>query len=146
MISGFYNKINDYIFIAPTTDTTGSGDKIYRYSQTNAELFGTEAGLNVYLLNWLNINANYLYIIGTLIASKQSNPAMFETQTDSYILLNAGIGGEIKWSNQMVSLGIYVNNLLNETYYDHLSTLKGMKYYNIGRNISIILKVPFGIK
>ncbi len=183
-ISGFYNQINNYIFIAPTTDTTGNGDKIYRYSQTNAELLGAEAGLNVYFLNWLNVNANYSYIIGkkkdggylpfipqnklrleikaqkeklgflhnsfvkigTLIASKQSNSAMFETKTDGYILLNAGIGGEIKWSNQMVSLGIYVNNLLDETYYDHLSTLKGMKYYNIGRNISVILKIPFDIK
>ncbi|MFW6276020.1 MAG: hypothetical protein ACOC2M_05255, partial [bacterium] len=75
-----------------------------------------------------------------------NNPAMFETESDSYFLLNAGIGTEIKWANQMISLSFQANNLLNETYIDHLSTLKGMGYYNIGRNVSVNLKVPFGIK
>jgi iron complex outermembrane receptor protein len=183
-ISGFYNHVNDYIFIAPTNDTIASGDKIYRYSQSNAELYGTELSIDVLPINWLNLKTSYAYLVGKrekgsylpfipqnklrfeikfqkqklaflknnffkvggLFAAKQNNPAMFETETDSYFLLNAGIGTNIKWANQMVALSVQANNLLNKTYIDHLSTLKGMGYYNIGRNISINLKIPFGIK
>ncbi|MDA3819963.1 MAG: TonB-dependent receptor, partial [Candidatus Delongbacteria bacterium] len=171
-VSGFYNSINDYIFIAPTNDTIVSGDKIYRYSQTNSEIYGSELAVNVLPFDWLNFKTTYGYLIGKqdngtnlpfipqnklrfelkfqkqklaflkntffkvggLFATKQNNPAMFETETDSYFLLNAGIGTEIKWANQMVSLSVQANNLLNETYIDHLSTLKGMGYYNIGKN------------
>ncbi|MFW5889944.1 MAG: TonB-dependent receptor, partial [Marinilabiliaceae bacterium] len=183
-VSGFYNHVNDYIFIAPTNDTIDSGDKIYRYSQTNAELYGGELSMDVLPVNWLNLKTSYAYLVGKqedgnylpfipqnklrfemkfqkqelvflknsffkvggLFAAKQNNPAMFETESDSYFLLNAGIGTEIKWANQMISLSFQANNLLNETYIDHLSTLKGMGYYNIGRNVSVNLKVPFGIK
>ncbi|MBU0529842.1 TonB-dependent receptor [bacterium] len=183
-VSGFYNSINDYIFIAPTDDTIANGDKIYRYSQTNAEIYGSELAIDVLPVDWLNFKTSYAYLIGKqddgsnlpfipqnkmrfelkfqkqklaflkntffkvggLFAAKQNNPAMFETETNSYFLLNAGIGTDIKWVNQMVSLSVQANNLLNETYIDHLSTLKGTGYYNIGRNISVNLKIPFGIK
>jgi iron complex outermembrane receptor protein len=183
-ISGFYNHVNDYIFIAPTDDTTASGDKIYRYSQTNAELYGGELSIGVLPAEWLAFNSSYAYLVGRqddgnylpfipqnklrfemkfqarklaffensfvkvggLFAAKQDKPAMFETESDSYFLLNAGIGTEIKWGNQMISLSVQANNLLGETYIDHLSTLKGMGYYNIGRNISVNIRIPFGIK
>lgn len=183
-VSGFYNHVNNYIFIAPTNDTIASGDKIYRYSQINAELYGGELSIDILPIDWLNISTSYAYLIGKqndgsylpfipqnklrfemkfqkqklaffknnflkvggLFAAKQNNPAMFETESDSYFLLYAGIGTEIKCAKQMMSLSVQVNNLLNETYIDHLSTLKEMGYYNIGRNISINLKIPFGIK
>ena len=181
-ISGFYHSINNYIFIAPTDDTIASGDKIYRYSQTNSEIYGSELAIDVLLFDWLNFKTSYSYLIGKqndggnlpfipqnkmrfelkfqkqklaflkntffkvggLFAPKQNNPAMFETETGSYFLLNTGIGIDIKCANQMLSLSVQANNLLNETYIDHLSTLKGISYYNIGRNISVNLKIPFG--
>ena len=46
-ISGFYNHINDYIFISQTNDTTAGGAKIYGYSQTNAALYGGELVFNI---------------------------------------------------------------------------------------------------
>jgi len=182
-IAGFYHSINDYIFIAPTDDTIASGDKIYRYSQTNSEIYGSELTIDVLPFNWLNLKTSYAYLIGKqddgsnlpfipqnklrfelkfqkqesaflkntyfkvggLFAAKQKHPAMFETETDSYYLLNSGIGTDIKWANQLVSLSVQLNNLLNETYIDHLSTLKGMGYYNIGRNINVNLKIPLRI-
>lgn len=183
-ISGFYNHINDYIFIAPTNDNTTSGDVIYRYSQTNAKLYGGELSVEILPVDWLNLKTSYGYLVGKqddgdylpfipqnklrceiklqkqqlaflknsffklggVYAAKQNNPAMFETESDSYFLLNAGIGTEIKWANQIMCFSVQANNLLSETYIDHLSTLKGMGYYNIGRNISVNLNIPFGIK
>ncbi|MFH1319422.1 MAG: TonB-dependent receptor [Bacteroidota bacterium] len=182
----FDNQIKNYIFLAPTSDTTGSGIDIYRYSQTNAELYGGEAGIHIHphLLHWLHFKSTFSYVIGTqednsylpfipapkirielraekeklaflhkafikigtLMAFDQENPAMFETESAGYALLNLGIGGSIKWTKQMISIGIYANNLLDEKYFDHLSTLKPMNVYNQGRNISVCVKVPFNIK
>ncbi len=183
-LAGFYHSINNYIFIAPTNDTIASGDKIYRYSQTNAEIYGGELSLNVLPIDWMNIRTTYAYLIGKqddgsnlpfipqnklrieiklqkqeigflknpfvkfggLYAAKQEKPAMFETASDSYLLFHAGIGANIKCANQLLTLSIQANNIFNETYIDHLSTLKGLGYNNIGRNISINLKIPFEIK
>ena len=183
-IAGFYNKINNYIFIAPTNDTIAGGDIIYQYSQTNSNIYGYELSINALPFNWLNISTGYAYLVGKqnngdnlpfipqnklrfeikyqpqdisflknpflkiggLIASKQNNPAMFETETDSYFLINAGIGTNVTWANQIISLSINGNNLLNEVYFDHLSTVKDLGYNNMGRNISINLTIPFGIR
>ncbi len=183
-ISGFYNYINDYIFIVPTEDTTSTGNKIYRYSQIDAEIYGGELAVDFLPFDWLNLKTGYTYLIGKqddgnylpfipqnklrfeikvqkqtilflknsffkiggLYADKQNYPAMFESETDSYFLLNTGIGADIKCINQTVTLAVQINNLLNNNYIDHLSTLKEMSYYNIGRNVSINLRVPFGIK
>jgi iron complex outermembrane receptor protein len=183
-ISGFYNRINDYIFISPTDDTISGGNTIYRYSQCNASIYGAEFVFNILPVKFIVIKSSYSYLIGKqdndeylpfipqnklrlevkfqkeeigifkkpyakvdiLYAAKQNHPAMFETESDSYYLLGFGIGADFKWAKQMLSLSVRANNMLNETYIDHLSTLKGLGYKNIGRNISINLKIPFGIK
>jgi iron complex outermembrane receptor protein len=48
--------------------------------------------------------------------------------------------------SQILNFGISVNNIFDTQYFDHLSTLQPLNYYNQGRNISVSLKVPFGIK
>ncbi len=48
--------------------------------------------------------------------------------------------------NQFVSLSISANNVFDTKYIDHLSTLKEVNLYNPGRNISLNLKIPFGVK
>ncbi|TKG90747.1 TonB-dependent receptor [Puteibacter caeruleilacunae] len=183
-VSGFYNRINDYIYMAPTDETSEHGDRIYEYQQTNSKLYGGELVVDVLPVSWLNLNASYAYLIGKrtdgsylpfipqnklrfemkiqgsdlnflknpyfklggLNAAKQDNPSAFETETDSYVVINAGIGGEIKLKNEVITLSVQANNLFNETYTDHLSTLKEVGYHNMGRNISVNLKIPFGLK
>lgn len=183
-ISGFYNNINDYIFIAPSNETTLNGNIIYKYAQSNAKISGGEIALDILPFEWLILKTSYAYLVGEqkngeylpfipqnklrfnakfqkdkmgvfknsffkiggTYASKQSKPALFETETASYFLLNAGLGSSIKVSNQTISFSIQANNLLNKTYVDHLSTLKELAYYNIGRNISFNLKIPFNLK
>ena len=65
-LAAFYNQINDYIFISPTTDTTSTGVGIYRFSQTNATLYGGEAGIHFHpkLLPWLHIEGTFSSVIG----------------------------------------------------------------------------------
>ncbi len=179
-ISPFYNRINNYIFLSPTSDSTLDGYRIYRYRQTNATIYGGEISGN-YAVSFLQIGAAYSYLIGKqddgnylpfipqnklrmnlrynkkklgfikkpyiaaniLLASKQNHPSIFETETNGYYLVNLSIGGTVKLRKQTVEWHLQVSNLLNTIYYDHLSTLKDMSLYNIGRNISITISVPF---
>ena len=63
-VSGFYNKINDYIFISPSDETTSNGSIIYYYNQTNAKIYGTELSANYKPYKWLNFNLSYNFLIG----------------------------------------------------------------------------------
>jgi iron complex outermembrane receptor protein len=61
-------------------------------------------------------------------------------------LLNAAVGTDLKVKNQIVSFSLTASNLLNTRYFDHLSTLKDVGIYNMGRNISLNIQIPFGVK
>jgi iron complex outermembrane recepter protein len=84
--------------------------------------------------------------INTSAAFDQNNAAPDETITSGYTLIDVSIGGTIKMKNQFISLSLTTNNLMDTKYIDHLSTLKEVNLYNPGRNTSINLKIPFGIK
>jgi len=182
----FYNHIKDYIYISPTADTTEQGVAIFRFSQTNANLYGGEAVIHFHpkSLPWLHLKGIYSNItakqdnddylpfipaqkfryelrvekaslsffnhpnisISALTALKQDNPSPYETETNGYTLFNIGFNTEIKLLHQLMVLGFSINNIFDNQYFDHLSTLKPMNYYNQGRNISLTLKIPFGIK
>ena len=76
----------------------------------------------------------------------QDHPAEFETLTAAYWLLNGGINGNWQTKDRTFIFSITGNNLLNENYYDHLSRFKEYGIHNIGRNIIVHLKIPFGIR
>lgn len=77
---------------------------------------------------------------------KQSRFDIFETETAGYMLVNAGIGTGIKLGKQPAIFFINFNNITNKKYFDHLSRLKDAGIFNMGRNITFGLNVPFGIK
>jgi iron complex outermembrane receptor protein len=66
-VAGFYNSIQNYIFIAPTGDNTGQGISIYRYMQSNSTLYGGEAGFHFHprFAKWLHFETTLAYVIGT---------------------------------------------------------------------------------
>ncbi len=185
-VSAFYNRINDYIFISPTGDTTSQKIGVYRFSQTNAALYGGEAGIHIHpkMLPWLHIEGSYASVVGkqdngsylpfipaqkirceiraerdkvaffrnlssslaVITALKQNKPSPYETATNGYVLVNFNINADFYLFKQIINWGISVNNIFDTQYFDHLSTLKQLNYYNQGRNICISLKVPFGTK
>jgi len=65
-IAGFYNIVNDYIFLSPTGYETSQGLNIYRYIQQNSELYGGEAGIHFHpqQLKWLHCETKYSTVIG----------------------------------------------------------------------------------
>lgn len=94
---------------------------------------------------WSGLKNSFVKI-GANVVLAQNNAAQFETSTPGYWLLDAGIGTNIEIGKQLVSLSIEGNNLLNKTYQDHLSTLKPLGIYDMGRNIAMVLTIPIGVK
>ncbi|MDF1548560.1 MAG: TonB-dependent receptor [Bacteroidales bacterium] len=88
-IAGFYNRINDYIFIAPTGDTTDTGISIYKYKQANSSLFGGEAGIHLHPKNlkWLHFMTTFASVIGkqadgTYLPFVPAHKLQFELQAE----------------------------------------------------------------
>lgn len=182
-IAGFYNRIFDYIYLSPTTDTTNSGTKIYRYLQNNATIYGFEGDVKYNILKGFIVSLNYSHLyakqdngnylpfipqdklnlnlgfkkalkkslkqlqfdLGSEIAFKQNRPSEFETPTAGYIILNASVSLNMKMKKKKFQISCFGHNLLNTSYYDHLSTIKELGFYNMGRNIGIKITVPINI-
>jgi iron complex outermembrane receptor protein len=79
-----------------------------------------------------------------------------ETPTRGYTLLNAGIGTEIrdKKGQTIFMINFAANNMADVAYQGHLSRLKyaaenlatgRMGVFNMGRNFSVKLNVPFSV-
>lgn len=64
-VNGFYNHINNYIFIAPNGIVTNGFDTYY-YTQANANLFGGEAGIHFHPhpLDWLHVTSSFESVTG----------------------------------------------------------------------------------
>lgn len=87
---------------------------------------------------------------------KQTKIDSFEQPSAGYTLLNAAIGTTLKLSKKQ-DITIYAagKNLLNKAYYDHLSRFKpgrlsdedtSLGIYNMGRNITFGVNIPFTLK
>lgn len=70
-INGFYNTINDYIFIEPTGEIIDENN-VYAYVQDKANLYGGEIGFHFHPhpLDWLHIESSFETVTG-----KQTNNA-----------------------------------------------------------------------
>jgi iron complex outermembrane receptor protein len=90
------------------------------------------------------LNQTSLYIkLGSELALSQDNPSEFELASETYHLMHLGAGIAFPLKGESASIDLAINNLMNTPYMDHLSVLREWDYYNMGRNISISLRVPF---
>ncbi len=64
-INGFYNHINNYIFISPNGNIIDANN-VYDYVQDNASLFGGETGIHFHPhpLDWLHITSSFESVTG----------------------------------------------------------------------------------
>ena len=182
-IAGFYNKVNNFIFISPTGDTVISGIYIYKYKQADSHLYGGEAGFHFHpkSFEWFHLSANYSTVTGkqnkgdylpfipanktkieiqgkkgSLLFMKnvfismnmekafnQNKAAPDESVSSGYILFGINTGFILRWNQQPFEFDFSINNLFNEKYIDHLSTLKEVSLLNPGRNFTFSLGIPF---
>ena len=67
----------------------------------------------------------------------QNNVSVFETESEGYNLLSAGLGGTFQLFNNDIDIIVAATNILNTKYIHHLSRLKPDSILNMGRNINV---------
>ena len=77
------------------------------------------------------------------ITSPQNNIVPPEKKTPGYQLINIQAGTKIKFSNQMVTVSLQAQNLLNTRYLNHTSFYRLIELPEMGRNIVLAIKIPF---
>ncbi len=75
----------------------------------------------------------------------QNHPAMFETPTPAYYLVNLHMGLETVWGGNRWQWNLSCRNLLNNTYASHLSRLKYYGLYNQGINFIVSVRTNIGL-
>ena len=73
----------------------------------------------------------------------QDRNAANETASPGYVLLDTGISTSTEVFNVPLNLAVNATNLLDKAYINHLSLLKPLGVYDMGRNISLSVNVPF---
>lgn len=86
----------------------------------------------------LSVSANFIH------AKEQNRIARNEEITGSYTVLGAGIQSDIKINRFRANLYISGQNLTNAKYFNHMSFYRALEIPEMGRNIQIILRIPFG--
>ncbi len=86
---------------------------------------------------WLDFGYVYLNFESTF---KQDNISDFEDPSESYNLLNFGLGGNINFNKIITNVNFTINNILNKEYISHLSVLNEEGISNQGINFVFGLK------
>jgi iron complex outermembrane receptor protein len=94
--NGFYNNINNYIFISPNGNTIDD-NFVYDYLQNNAVLFGGETGIHLHLheIDWLHMTSSYEMVIGQL-NNNSSLPLIPANQWKNNFRANFDVSKNIK--------------------------------------------------
>ena len=66
-VNGFYNTINNYIYLSPNGEIIND-DPVYAYLQNNAKLYGGEIELHIHPhpLDWLHLESSFSTVTGKL--------------------------------------------------------------------------------
>ncbi|MET3732043.1 hypothetical protein [Moheibacter stercoris] len=74
---------------------------------------------------------------------KQDRVAKNEEETGSYTLFGAKIQSKLKLGKFQSDIILSGQNLFNQTYFNHMSYYRALEIPEMGRNIQLIIQIPF---
>jgi len=128
-INGFYNHINNYIYVSPTGEQLEDND-VFQYVQSNAKLYGGEIGLHLHPhpLDWLHYETSFEMVTG----KKQNEDYLPFIPANSW---NNSIRTEFKIKNWLEEgfASFNVNTTFNQNNVSGFETAsKGYTLINLG--------------
>ena len=141
--NGFYNAVNNYIFLSPT-DGISDDYTVYEYLQDDAALYGGEFGfhLHPHPLDWLHFESSFETVTGRL-QNEEYLPLIpaNSLRTGGYSLLSAGLESSFQIEKVNLKVGLNGTNLTDKEYVSHLSRFKPEGILNTGRSVNLNLKL-----
>jgi iron complex outermembrane receptor protein len=80
------------------------------------------------------------------VTAPQNNIVPPEETTDGYQFVNLGLGGELVFKDQRITISMQVQNLFNTKYFNHTSYYRLINVPEPGRNFIINVSIPFSGK
>ena len=166
-VSGYYNRLSDYIYITPTAAFIDSL-RVYQYGQAEAEMLGGDAFVEAEIARGFVARGRFEAVRGTNLAAHEPLPLLpprrlavslgwrdrlnvevdnyatptrlnpLDIPTDGYTLLNFGGGTALRLFARDMRLDIQLRNALDERYKNFLSRYKEFAY-DPGRNLIVRL-------
>jgi len=81
--------------------------------------------------------------VNTKWASAQNRIAQNEEKTPGYTIFGAGLQSEIIIGKLKPTIRLQATNLLNTKYYNHASFYRAIEIPELGRNIQLMIQIPF---
>ena len=164
-LSGYHNRISDFIYVTPTALVIDSLP-VYQYTQAEAELYGGEAMLETDIGTGLIVHGRADVVRGTNLEVHEPLPLIpplngaaglsyrrqagfeFESHaspkhlnsldipTNGYTLLNLWGGGDVKMFGRVVRVDVSIRNAFNKRYRSFLSRYKTFAD-DPGRNVIV---------
>lgn len=135
--SFFSNRVNNYIYIAPTgnlvPNNTNPSDMVaeYKFYQSNAELTGGEAKLDIHPINlkWFRFETKYATLEGKRTDDNSNLPMMSPTKLSNTLYFNFNDFGKFSKSSFSINLASTMDQ--NKVEANELKT-KGYSILNLG--------------
>ena len=86
---------------------------------------------------------NTYFMLDYRLTAEQTNIVPPEQETDGFQLVNIGMGTNLRFRKQVVSIRLQVQNLFDTKYYNHTSFYRLINIPEPGRNFLIGLNIPF---
>lgn len=96
-----------------------------------------------FTVNWLPFAAPTTIFADLRLVNEQNRPGFNEELTQGYSLVNLGVTHDFLLNQYQLQIGLTANNLLNETYVDHMSLLRANNIPSPGRNIMFNMRLKF---
>jgi iron complex outermembrane receptor protein len=81
--------------------------------------------------------------LNSRFAATQNRIAGNEEITKGYVIFGVGLSSKKKWGKRHVKVVLQANNVLNAKYYNHISFYRKIEIPEQGRNVQVLIKVPF---
>jgi len=177
-INPYFYYFANYIFLKPTLEFSllPHSGQIYKFSQTEAILYGFEAStrysfgkfsneisveyiankemkrnislpfsppFNIFAQFDYNFSKNSIFFINGKYFARQQNIAQGEEITPESFIIGTGFSIEFNLSKVKPKFSIRVTNLANTLYFNHISFYRALEIPEQGRNIQVMLEIPF---
>jgi len=150
VLTGFEVKASKYFgkkFIAESIFEYIHNQQITASKSLNYALPFTPAN-NIFAKVTYSLNS-YKYFKNTKVyvsgkyAFTQNNIAQNEQITQNYTTFGAGLSSTITFNKVKINAQLTATNLFNNKYYNHSSYYRAIQIPELGRNIQLILNIPF---
>lgn len=94
-------------------------------------------------IDWKPFTTPTNFFAGLRWVAEQDRPGFNEELTEAYRLVNVGVSHPFELGKNTLELSLTANNLLNETYVDHMSLLRANQIPSPGRNVLASVRLRF---